>query len=491
MVKRIKDFKINSKLPQQQRLVWFLLILIFGAMARSYHINDHWKKNDHYNFAGAATGIALNCMMTTPLSESRGVYLSFCDTDEPYYYPNHPPTFLFGMWGLVKVFGHHEWVERLHTLIYSVANIILVFLIANLIWPTGLAALWAAFFQAFFHGPIYFGTHTDPISEFTLTFMLLSTYAVLKGKWKLSVVWALISGLTAWVGFLHFAPLSIYSWVKKQGRTTMLVGLILGFLLGLSMMMYLHNRLDIFHFLYEKLTHPGYVRPTSSYDKYLFPILFVWDFFQSHNRLLGPLFVALAYYELFWGQARGVFTPKKLKQSTYLQALLLTGGGGLVYALIGPEYVMVHVYLYIFMMPFFALLCAHLVKTFLEEKESPIRFYTFMLLAIFFAATYPYGIFKSNVVHDAINSGLFVVSALLFAFTHKKSKSLAITAILLTALTNVSQMMNIRNESDTEFEACEQAKKIIEETGKPLEMQYSLTKDFLYCRGLNIIWKKD
>ncbi len=73
------------------------------------------------------------------------------------FYKNHPPTYVYAYWGLVKLLGDYEWVYRSFTLIFSVLNIFLIFQIAKLVWKDETKASWAAFFQAFFLGTVYFG----------------------------------------------------------------------------------------------------------------------------------------------------------------------------------------------------------------------------------------------------------------------------------------------------------------------------------------------
>lgn len=472
-----------------------LIIAVVGTLFRSYGITDHWRTNDHYNYSGSATTHALHCLKTTPLSVSRGLYTFFCDTPQRYFYPNHSSAILFGMWGLTLIFGDAEWVHRLYTLIFSVLNIFLVFLIAQNVWSKGRRPVFAAFFQAFFLGSIYFGTHIDLITECVLSFMLLSTLAAQKEKWGWACFWATFSGLIAWVGFLQFAPLLLLSWVKRRNFKTVLVGSGIGFLFGVGLMMYLLDTWNPVAFLHHKLFEAEYVSTTSMRDKLIFPFAFVKNFFVSQDRLLGALFATLAFYELAFGEARALFTTSRAKLanlSNYHHALILCGGADLVYALIGPKYVMVHIYLYLFALPFFALLCANLFsKIFIGGMAHIAKPKVFIAMGLFFVAFYPYGIFKTNAIHDAITSVVIILSTLIFIFARNNLRKIALVLICVAALANFSQMVNYRNEPDSEYTFCEWAKQEYARTHEPIitHERHTQTKDLLYCRGIPIVYQ--
>jgi hypothetical protein len=477
----------------------FLIIFAFGVLTRSYGITDHWKNNDHYNFAGVSTTHALKCLKTVPFSVSRGLYLSFCDTPSPDLYKNHSPAFLYPMWGLTLIFGDGEWVTRLSTLIHSALAILLVYLIGLKIWPTEpYRAVLASFFQSFFLGPMYFGTHIDPITEFTLTFMLLSTYAALKDRIGWSLFWAAIAGLTAWIGFFQFASILAFTWLRRKDFSKALVGTVIGFVICVGFIMFLRGTWDILAFVEKKVLDPEYIPAQDWMEKALWPVRFVKNVFVSHSRLLGPLFASLIFYELAFGQSSKILSPRReawKSATTYHWALLLLSLGQIIYCLIGVKYVMVHSYSFNFLMPFYALLASNLTWQ-LWQKGAPAiaNVKKYFLWALPLVAFYPYGIFKTNVIHDAITSVLLAGVTLFFAwklFKNKLSGPVIQFSLVFAALMNFSQVVNYRNEPDTEFPFCEKARAEYERTGQPVRTTETKTrnKEFLYCRGIPIIYE--
>src|SRR5207253_1562224 len=145
-----------------------------------------------------------------------------------------------------------------------------------------------------------------------------------------------------------------------------------------------------------------------------------------------------------------------------------------------------HVFLYMFMMPAFALLCSQSLSSLLNgECDSKIKSRWFLVFSLICIAFYPYGIFKSNVVHDALNSVIFAVTGLMFLFWAPLTPKKIGVLVVLTALANFSQVANYRNEPDTEYPFCEAAKKSFAETGKPVVTaeRWTMTKEMVYCQG--------
>ncbi|MES2857477.1 MAG: hypothetical protein V4692_16520, partial [Bdellovibrionota bacterium] len=96
------------------------MVLVFlGIAGKFYRLNDPWKVHDHYNWGGVHTTEYTECLKSTPLSESKGIPHGRCGIDKLEYYPNHPPTILFALWGWTNVFGSAEWAYRLFIILFS------------------------------------------------------------------------------------------------------------------------------------------------------------------------------------------------------------------------------------------------------------------------------------------------------------------------------------------------------------------------------------
>ncbi len=223
------------------------------------------------------------------------------------------------------------------------------------------------------------------------------------------------------------------------------------------------------------------------------PLAFIKTFFSSQSRMLSPLFAFFAFYELFFGKARTLFRFKNLEPYHY--ALLLTGGTGFMTSIAGYKYVMVHVFWFILLMPFFALLCAQFISEFKSKNYelNPLA-PSAIALGLALLVLYPYGIYQSNLIHDALNSAILALGVLVFLFKRYNLNSKSLLILLsATAFANFSQVLNYRNEPDTEHSFCQQALAEFLTTGQPVNtnIRRSLTKDRLYCRGIPINYQEN
>lgn len=491
------DIAPDALAAKHIRLICQVLIIL-GLLGRLYGLNAPWKTHDHYNFGGVWTTTYAECLKQTPLQISKGVPHTDCWNEHPNYYRAHPPTILFALWGWTEFFGSSEAAYRLFMFFFSALNVLLIYQIAKTARPTLTFPWLAAGFQSMFLGNIYFGTHLDFIGEFTVFFVLLTALLTLRGHLTLAGLTALIAGVSAWPGYISLGPLWFYTLSTQRGRKRVLAFTALGLVLATLTMMWLHQTRHIGDFLQTKLANPGYISQREKGPKE--PILFALNYFSSISRLLSPLFAAFAFFELLFGDGRKIFTSWRQRWTNlepFHHAVILGGGTGFLYSLIGHEYFMVHVFLYLFLTPGLALLLARCIERWTtaqnSDKLARREQIAIMLLGLLTTALYPYGIFKSNAVHDAINSAGFILSTLaLFFLIWNRSFSgrAAMTLVAISAALNVSQTINYRNEPDTERSFCESARREYQTTGQPVHTQTarSAAKDFLYCRDLPIIY---
>jgi hypothetical protein len=156
--------------------------------------------------------------------------------------------------------------------------------------------------------------------------------------------------------------------------------------------------------------------------------------------------------------------------------------------------------LYLLFTPALALLVARFFERWASSEVvfSEADFKWLAGLVILQTALYPYGIFKTNVVHDALTSVELSLTALGFLWIAKRrsnsvSKNTVATFLALAFFGNLSQMMNYRNEPDTERSFCEWAKTEYARTGQPIHTKehYSRAKFYLYCRNIPIVYEGD
>jgi hypothetical protein len=454
---------------KRQTLFILMLILVAGALSRSYGLFDHWKAKDHYNFGGPFNARFIECLQKTPWSISKGIPHTGCEKNDPAqlnFYRNHPPLFYWGLGGWTSIFGNKEWAYRSFTLLFSLLNIFLVFLISRRIWPgDAKKALWAAFFQAAFLGGIYFGTHVDVLAEFTGTFWLLGVLAILLGHWWLAIAAGILSGLTDWPGFFFVGGLVVLAFVLKKNQKTAVAGLVLTGLIILGTMMYLQQTGDFFQWLADKLSAKGYETVVPNY------LVILTNLIQHFSRLLGPLFAALGFYTLV------MVLKKPQKKDRFFQVVCLLAASSLLLLLVSHKYVSVHIFWLMPVLPLFALLCAEQ-----SEKFPPTNKYLFLSFILLFVLFYPYGIYQSSFAHDVVNSLLFCGAALLF-LVRKAKRNFYIALVFATAVANASQVINYRNEKDSEYVFCLQARLEHRVTGQPVKARRGQTPANTYYCG--------
>lgn len=483
--------------PNKALIRFFQILIICGIGMKFYGLTDPWKRHDHYNFGGVFTTAYAECLKSTPLEVSKGIpHICHRGTDDTItYYRAHPPTILFAFWGWTSLFGAAEWSYRLFVLLFSVLNIGLVYFIARRARPESPIFPWAAAgFQSVFLGNMYFGTHLDFIGEFTVFFVLATALSALHQRLTLASILGLGAGLSAWPGYIVFGPLWLYTLLIKKGRKRVFLTAIAGLGFALASMMWLHQTTDIVDFLRLKLLRPGYIRMNEK--GWSEPVRFVLNFFGSMARLLSPLFAALALFELARGEGRAFFQRRRWPSlSPFHHAILLSGGTGFIYALVGHEYFMVHVYLYLLLTPAMALLCASFCERVLESGGLAAAVAddrkVLTVLALFLAAVYPYGIFKTNSIHDALTSSALILAslgAIYGVWRRVQGAQLLLALVALSSLGNASQVVNYRNEPDTERSFCDKARAEYARTGKPVETteEESDAKSLIYCVGIPI-----
>lgn len=471
-----------------------LLVFIFvGVLAKFYLLNAPWARKDHYNFGGVNNMFMTGCFKKIPLAESKGVVMWRCEDGKPIeYYTNHPPLLIFEMAAWTSALGtsetspsgvHGEWAYRLFGVLFSILNLYLVFRLAHQWRPDDeIFPYWAAAFHALFLFTLYFGSHIDFISEFAMTPILLSWIAMFKERSSRAGLATIWGGLSAWSGFLNFGGLFGYQIVRRKNPLVVMIWGALGFAAGLALMMWLKQTTSIWEFVQMKLSKPGYV---AEHD-WMYPFKWLANAVQMNSRYISPAFLLIIAVEL----ARATWTREKLART------VLVAGGGVIYLLLGRDLFYIHDFLYIYLVPFYSLTAAEAMLRMQTQNPGALsrRLKIFAGVAVFlFLAFYPYGVIKTNMVHDVINSlGLLTTAIFAAVWTFRGENSTRRWLVLVGAVgvVNISQMINYRNQPWLDYEFCNKAREEHARTGQPVPAPPGLDKFFtrdLYCRGIPLI----
>jgi 4-amino-4-deoxy-L-arabinose transferase-like glycosyltransferase len=506
--------------------IYLILIVLLGSLFRIYGINHRWKAGDHYNYGGSYSMRGHFCLQHAPLSLTEGLPTFECEqvndleknplfselslAEQKKYeqiknsrqkpnnplrvYRNHPPTLYYGLNLLTSVFGNSEWVYRLWTLFFSVANIVLVFFLCRVIWPSDMRPFLAALLQAVFLGPIYFGTHVDYPSEVNTFFVLLSSFFALKERMWLAGFAAVFGGVFDWPGYFMFVPLLIYVWYKRKSFWPILVTGFLGVVSIISLLQWLLPEGGIVAFLNNRLLSGAHLSNEMKTEKnyYMVPFKYIHISFRSFSRLFSPLLASIGVLELVSSQARSVFSLqnwKRRKLGDYHLALLLVGLTGVITALVGYSYVMKHIFWYVILVPVFSLLGANFLYrlTSGEMDLKVLRSKKAIFIVLLLIAVYPYGIYQSDRTHDVINSAAFALTALSVFWLPMNQIRIALGLVVTVGLVNFSQVVNYRNHPAEDYEFCLQALKDHLDTGKVIQTPRKASwGSLLYCQGLPI-----
>ncbi len=481
-----------------------LLIGVFvGILAKFYGINQHWTASGHYNYGGSHITAYTTCMAKTPLVKSHGIVHFPCDNEDSLgFYTSVPPALIWVTWGLTSFLGNHEWVYRSFVAVFSILLLLVLFKIARIIWPSGDGPYWVIFIQSLSLGSVYLGTHIDFTSEFTTFLILVSVLLALQNKMFLACVMTVLGGFFSPFAYFNICGLFVYSVIRKKNILLVTLFGFISFAVAVAVIAYSNQTWDIIEFVRMKMFDPGYVKEARRDWK--LPLVYILTWFQSFSEIMGPLFATLAFFELLKGESSQLL---KIKQNwkekfrnlkSYHLSLIVLSGAGLMTALVAWQYVIVHFYLFMMLLPLASVLAAQAVMSIknqgFEYFRKSVPALSFLGLA--FVLTYPYGANKTNAVHDVINSLLVSFTCLwvLILIWRKKEKLFVRTifpVFALLALGNISQTIKYRNEPDSEYEFCRWAREEYQKTGKAIiaERPSTPATRFVYCHGIPIQFK--
>jgi hypothetical protein len=427
----------------------------------------------------------VECFEKSPLSLSKGISHYLCENGQVgQFYPNWSPMTFLGLAQLRTFLDVQEpWLTRVYFIFFSLLNTGLVFLIAQNLFK---GRRDFAFLVTTLHtGTVFtimYASHPDFVSTFSTFFMNLALYAVVskRSEWICGLL-GLVAGLVCWIGFFFFPAWSVYRYLtdKKVLNRVNLFWMPVAVLVGLALMMWLHQTADIIEFLKFKLLDPKYVQ---EYEGITYVLKWIYTFVQTEARFLHPVIAALMIFGLY------VIVKKDIFESEFYKKLIFISIPGLLFMGLGHEFVYNHSFQYHPIMATFAILAA--VGLYQVYRSSlPRKEFLFLAWTLFiFTAFYPYGKYKSIVWLDAINSLLIISTCFMFIFALKNNQVARYTALLiLVFVTNLSQYLNYRNEKPVDWQFCEDARKQYQLTGQPVLSPIPANASRKYhCRGIPI-----
>lgn len=219
---------------EKYRFSLILLLIILGAVCLlSYRINEPFV-GGHQGYSTIYNVITRNYLRYGYLTTKFGWVIN-SDLVSPkqfIYYTRHPPLFGIILSLGLRIFGEHQWSARMVMILFSVSNIILIFLITKELWNKPIAIL-ASFFAAF--SPIYsfYGSHIDHVGSIVLFFMFATFFSYIiwekrKNNYYFFIMYLffLLGALTAWPAYFLAPFLLIYNMLTERSKIIWILPLI-------------------------------------------------------------------------------------------------------------------------------------------------------------------------------------------------------------------------------------------------------------------------
>jgi len=201
----------ESYIKMTYRIKIYLLLagIILSALClRSYKINSRWQ-GGHIGFNGAYYSMVARNHLRYGFLKTRFMSMrnTYFNPSEMKYNLHHPPlvgilTALSFSW-----FGESERAARFIPIVFSLASIVIIFLLVRELWGDKIA-LWASFFTAIMPMDVFYGPQVEVFGSLVLFFILVSYLTYRKWRQKSSVGYLVLSLLcfliaicTEWTGY--------------------------------------------------------------------------------------------------------------------------------------------------------------------------------------------------------------------------------------------------------------------------------------------------
>ena len=233
---------------------WYVLLLgliiCWAFLLRLPILTEPWDDDRLGGWSGPFYGIAArNYLRYGYLATRMAPVLNTgpASPDQFAFYTHHPPLVPLMVSLSFRIFGEHEWSARLVPLLFSIAGLVLLALIAHRIVSPRISLL-ATWMMASFPMAALFGTLVDVQGPILLGFALAVVYAYLRWSEAHQARWVgvmgggfLLGALTDWPIFYLIPLLWVHYWWKnprRAWRSALWVGLSGGLFLA-ALVLYL------------------------------------------------------------------------------------------------------------------------------------------------------------------------------------------------------------------------------------------------------------
>lgn len=213
-------------LPEKYRFPLILSLIILGAVCLlSYRIDEPFA-GGYQGYSTIYNIIARNYLRYGYLATKFGWVINsgIAVPEEFIYYTRHPPLFGIILSIGLRIFGEHNWSARMVMILFSIFNIILIFLITEELWNKPIA-ISASFFASFSPVFLLYGSHIDHVGSVVLFFMFaVFWFYVLWEKCKKNhyfftmCLFFFLGALTAWPVYFLFPFLLIHGLLTKRPK---------------------------------------------------------------------------------------------------------------------------------------------------------------------------------------------------------------------------------------------------------------------------------
>lgn len=209
---------------EKHRIALILLLIILSTVILlGYKINDP-SVGGYQSYSTIYNLIARNYLRYGYLTTKFGWVINsdLVPPEKFIYYTRHPPLFGIILSLGILIFGEHEWSARLVPILFTIGNIILIFLITRELWGKSLGII-ASFFATFTPINSVYGSHIDHVGSVVLFFMFATFFSYILWFKKNNnyyfftmCLFFLLSALTAWPAYFLIPFVLIHNLLTKR-----------------------------------------------------------------------------------------------------------------------------------------------------------------------------------------------------------------------------------------------------------------------------------
>ena len=393
-------------------LIVLILIITYATFLRAYDFDSVWLFN-HHGFNGAFYSIIARNYVRYGWSNLKFAQILDAgplDPDSSPYY-NHQPLLPILVSISFKLFGIHEWSATLVPIGFSVASIIVLYLLVRKIWNERVA-LFSCFFMTLMPMASYYGPNLSSEGNIMLFSVLLTIYFYTlylktpRARYLYLMILSFLFGaLTDWPAFYAVPLLSLHYLLfssNTKKHKSFFIFPIFGCFLFLLFLYYIHTITGSFYSFFYLLFHRASSYASDSDLTQTFTMIQWFNKISLNMRehYTLPILILSSIWFV-------IFITKLIKKQNFAHDLvvIILLLFGLIHIFLGRQGAWVHEYWSALLIPSLAISAALPLDKFYNFIFTPGRkyvlylrsgFYLLLLIFLFYCTTKLYSLYQSD-----------------------------------------------------------------------------------------------